>query len=167
MLFVTAVALCVATIFFYHWRTGVPPVPSSASERQDVCALLGALPKGAMIYELGCGWGGLVRALAQRFPETRIVGVELSPLPLLIARVFAPKNARIVRGDFLRMDLREADAVVCYLMFAPMKPLAEKFARELRPGTRVVSLAFWMREQKPVETRGNAALYVFNASSAR
>ncbi len=154
-----------ASIFYYQFRTGVPPMPSSTSERRAACALLGELPGAVKIYDLGCGWGGFVRALARQFPDARIVGVELSPLPFLFAKLTAPKNATILLADFMSLPLADADAVVCYLMMAPMLPLARKLSRELREGTPVVSLAFWLRDRRPHKTDGAAALYLWTAEN--
>jgi hypothetical protein len=59
----------------------VPSWSSGASEVADVITLLrrSALADDAIIYELGCGWGTLLMALARAFPRARIRGIEISP----------------------------------------------------------------------------------------
>jgi len=79
----TAVAsiLAVAIVFalglsllVFQAITGVPPMSSSSSEAADVISLLkqAGLAEQAIVYELGCGWGSLVIALARAFPDTGI-----------------------------------------------------------------------------------------------
>jgi Putative methyltransferase len=178
----TAIASCFAVLFVlvlaasllvFHAITGVPPVSSSSSEAADVISLLkqAGLPKQAIVYELGCGWGSLVIALARAFPDARIRGIEISPLPYWVAR-FRTRNMPNVflqRGSFFAFDLRDAQAVTSYLMIKPMPRLTDFLDRTLKPGTPVVSLTFWFRGRQPVATRdgpglrGAAALYYWPA----
>jgi hypothetical protein len=166
-----ALALAAAALMLgYYARTGVVPLSSSAGEIADVIALLrkAGVPAQARIFELGCGWGRLAMALAREFPEATITAVELSPIPWAFARLRArrSKNLRVVRADFLGLDLSGADAVTCYLMRRPMARLASRLDAQLRPGTPVVALTFWFRGRTPAATlqrtggvRGAAALY--------
>jgi hypothetical protein len=132
--------------------TGVPPMPSSRTEAADVVALLrqAGVPEEGIIYELGCGWGALVIALARAFPHARIRGIEMSPLPYWIARL---------RTRSL------PNAIACYLMIKPMRTLAPFLDRMLEPGTPVVSLAFRFRDRTVAVSSvgpavsGDAALY--------
>jgi hypothetical protein len=157
--------------------TGVPPMSSSSSEAADVIALLkqAGLPEQAIVYELGCGWGSLVIALARAFPHARIRGIELSPLPYWVARIRTRKmpNVFLQRGNFYAFDLHDAQAVTSYLMIKPMPRLADFLDRMLKPGTPVVSLTFWFRERHVAATRdgpglrGSAALYYWPARSSQ
>jgi len=156
------VTAAVASILFYYLRTGAPPVPARPTEIADVIALLreAALPDGARVYELGCGWGSLAVGLARAFPGLSIVGIELSPLPYLVSRLRALRhpNLGVRLADFLRSPLNDADAATCYLMIGPMPRLATWLDQQLRPGTPVVTLTFWFRERTPVATRGGPGL---------
>ncbi|MBI0328743.1 methyltransferase domain-containing protein [Burkholderia plantarii] len=162
------VALCLSLLLF-QILTGVPPMSSGSAETADVVALLkqATLPPRAIVYELGSGWGALVIALAQAFPDAEIRGIEASPLPYWVARWRTRRlpNVSLRRRDFHRCDLSDAHAVTCYLMMAPMPKLAALLDRMLRPGTPVVALTFWFRGRQ-VEAvrqgpglRGAAALY--------
>lgn len=116
----SAVLVLGLSLLFFQFITGVPPHPSGAAEAADVIALLreAKLPADAIIYDLGCGWGSLIVALARAFPPAQVCGVEMSPLPCWIARLRTRKLSRVTvtRGDFHRCDLTDADAVTCYLM---------------------------------------------------
>lgn len=167
-----AVSLCLSLLIF-QIITGVPPMSSSASEAADVVALLkqASLPKQAIVYELGSGWGSLVIALARAFPDAQIRGIETSPLPYWVARFRTRKmpNVFLQRRNFHECDLQDAHAVTCYLMIKPMPKLAALLDRMLKPGTPVVSLTFWFRERQVAAVRegpglrGAAALYFWPA----
>lgn len=156
--------------------TGVPPHPCGSSEAADVVELLkqASLPDQAVIYELGSGWGSMVIALARAFPKARIRGIEMSPLPYWVARLRTRRlgNVSLQLGDFRRCDLKDAQAVTCYLMISPMPKLAALLDRQLCPGTPVVALTFWFRERQVAATRngrglrGAAALYYWPARAA-
>jgi hypothetical protein len=153
--------------------TGVPPHPCGSREAADMVALLrqANLADHDVIYELGSGWGSLVIALARAFPEARIKGIELSPVPYWVARIRTRnmRNVSLQLGDFRRCDLSDAQAVACYLMISPMPRLAALLDRQLQPGTPVVALTFWFREREVAATRsggglrGAAALYYWPA----
>jgi trans-aconitate methyltransferase len=141
-----------------------------------VVALLrqAALPEQPTIYDLGCGWGALVLALARAFPDAQIRGIELSPLPYWVARFRTRNlpNVRLRRGDFHRCDLRDADAVTCYLLLGAMPRVARLLDAALRPGAPVVSLSFWFRGRHVSAIRqgagplSQAALYYWPAQKA-
>lgn len=148
------IALIIAiTVLFYQLRTGVPPFPSTKAERQQVLKLLEQveIPAGATIYELGSGWGGLARDLADAYPQATVVGIELSPFPYWVSklRTRGRANLKLLRGDFHKLSLDDADVVTAYLMIKPMQPLAEKLDRELKKGAAVVTVAFLMRHRQP------------------
>jgi trans-aconitate methyltransferase len=129
------------------------------------------LTEQATVYELGCGWGKLVAAIAKAFPHARIVGIELSPLPYWIARFRTRKFPNVVlhRGNFYDYDLRDAQAVTCYLMTKPMPKLATFLDSMLSENTPVVALSFWFRGREVSAVRegpglrGAAALYYWPA----
>ncbi|WP_420405547.1 class I SAM-dependent methyltransferase [Nisaea sp.] len=146
------------SILWYTVRTGVPPMPSNPFARKAMFRLIPAEARPKTIYELGAGWGGIAFELAGRFPEARVVAIELSPLPWMVChlrRLIQPRrNLEIRRGDFLKADLREADLLLCYLMVAPMRALERKLAADLRPGAVVIANAFalpgWEAEETEV-----------------
>lgn len=158
---VIVLVLCLSLLAF-QVVTGVPPQSSSAAEAPEVVALLkqAGLSGAAVVYELGCGWGSLVIALARAFPEAQIRGIEISPLPYWVARFRTRhlQNVHLRRGNFYDNDLTDAHAVTCYLMIKPMPKLAAFLDGQLRPGTPVVSLSFWFRDRQPTAIRDGAGL---------
>lgn len=161
------------SLLIYYFVTGVVPMSSSRAEVAQVIALLqeAGVPEKAVLYELGCGWGMLVSALARAFPEALIHGIEISPFPYWVARLRTRhlSNVRLRRGNFFDCDLRDADAVACYLMIKPMPKLAAFLDAMLQLRTPVVSLAFGFRDRHAAATRkvsglpGVATLYFWPA----
>jgi len=90
------------SLLVFQGITGVPPMSSSSSEAADVISLLkeAGLTERVIVYELGCGWGSLVIALARAFPDAEIRGIEMSPLPYWVARIRTRKmpNVFLQRG---------------------------------------------------------------------
>ena len=115
------------------------------------------------IYELGSGWGGLSRALADRFPGQKVVGIELSPLPFLLARahnMVAPKqNLTLQFGNFLNADISDAALVVCYLSPDVLAKLRLKLERELASDALVLSNTFRIPGWKPAATGAAPDMY--------
>jgi hypothetical protein len=160
------------SLVFPTLLTGVPTLSSSKSEATDVVALLkhAKLPEQAVIIDLGSGWGTLVVALARAFPHASVQGVEMSPFPYLVSRLRTRSlsNVSLRWGNFFRSDLRNADAITCYLMPNPMGPVCDLLDRTIRLGTHVVSNTFLFRGRavsagRQGALRGTVALYIWPA----
>ncbi len=152
-------------LLYHWWRTGAPPWPATEQDTEALLSLLAeqGLPEEARVFELGCGWGGLIKRLAKENPHLSFVGIEVSPFVAWVAtkRTQNLPNVRIVRGNFFAHDLRAVDAVICYLMIKPMVAAEQLFNAQLRPGTRVFTIAFWFRnpERRPNAKRQTVAMY--------
>ncbi|WP_158914743.1 cyclopropane-fatty-acyl-phospholipid synthase family protein [Caulobacter sp. S45] len=153
--------LCISILVF-QGLTGVPPMSSNATEAVDVITLLrqAALAEGAVIYELGSGWGSLAVALAQAFPQAKVRGIEISPFPYWVSRLRGRgvANLSLRRRNYFDCDLSDAQAVTCYLMIRSMPRLAALLDRMLEPGTPVVTLSFWFRDREVAASRASSGL---------
>ncbi|MBT6136211.1 MAG: class I SAM-dependent methyltransferase [Rhodospirillaceae bacterium] len=149
------VMLAVANLLYYTVKTGVPPMPTRPVVRDAMFRLIPEDLAPNRIYDLGCGWGTLIFPLAKKFPDAKVIGIEVSPLPYLfcqIRRLAQPRsNLEIRYGDFNQKDLSDADLVVCYLMVRPMNPLSDKLGRDLKDDTIVISNSFALREWEAEE----------------
>lgn len=89
VILLAAVSSVCLSLLFFHALTRVPSWPLAESETADVVALLrdATLSHSAVIYDLGCGWGSLLIALAKAFPDAHGKGVEISPFPCFVARL--------------------------------------------------------------------------------
>ena len=159
--------LGIAIVAVYAIRVGVPPMPSNRAARLAMLKLLPEKVDGT-VYDLGSAWGGLAFDLARKYPDNRVVGIELSPIPYLASRLRAllirRPNLNFRRADFLNVDLSDAGALTCYLMIWAMRRLEPKLRAELNPGAVVVSHAFafvaWKHEAHViVPEAGSAWIY--------
>lgn len=154
---VFAVFLSIAAVIaVYAIRTGITPMPTGARVGAAMLDLM--RPNGpGTIYELGSGWGTLTVPIAKRFPECRVVGFELSPLPWITSKflkaIGGAANLSLRRENFFKADLSDAAMIVCYLNTRTMKKLQPKLEAELKPGTLIVSHFFAFRGWTPIEER--------------
>lgn len=136
------VVLAAASVLWSATKLGIGPVPTSRPVRRAMMALVPST--ASTIYELGCGWGGLARAMARQFPSARVIAVEASFVPwAMTAAVQAVQhlpNLEVVRGSFWSHPLGEADVLVCYLYTGGMQELAARL--RMKPGAVLISATF-------------------------
>ncbi len=144
--------------------TRVPFVPVRHSVTDALPGLLN-LTDSSVFYDLGCGDGRVVTALAATNPKVQCVGVEISPLPYALARLRAwranLRNARIIRADFNALELGNATHLFLYLLPHINARLLPKLEAELRAGARVVICDF------PLAGRTAAVTQVVGAGTTR
>ena len=98
------------------------------------------------VYELGCGRADFLKAFSVYYPKAKLVGIECSLLPWLIAKIQQSLkkdiNIKLIRENFFKVNLGKADIIYCFLNVNTMKKLEYKFKKECKPGTRIISYAF-------------------------
>ncbi len=105
-----------------------------------------AQPKGARILDLACGPGVHAISLAKRGYD--VVGLDLSPMMLQLAKEFSAKSEQpiqLVKGDMRDLDLENAfDGIYCWStsfgFFEPDENLSVlmRVGRAIKPGGRFV-----------------------------
>lgn len=143
-----------ALVFGAVFRTQVPLYLSGRRVWKALSLEL-PMPTGGRFsfVDLGCGVGGLLRYLAARHPLGDFDGVELAPLPALIAwlraRLARLGNCHIRWGSLWSCNLATYDVVFAFLSPVPMPELWLKARREMRPGTLFISSSFAVPGQAP------------------
>jgi len=104
------------------------------------------VPEDGAAVDVATGTGLVARCLAERHPRLRLVGVDLSPGMLAVARAALP-GAEWVQGDAedLPIENGSADLVTCVTalhLFPDADRAISEFARILRPGGRLVTATF-------------------------
>ncbi len=115
--------------------------------------LVAALPPLAAprCVDLACGTGDLTAVLAERFPQGRIVGVDLTPAMIAVAQQRGPRaNVEFLLGDMCRTGLPDGSADVVTGGYALRNaPVLEEALREIRRLLRPGGTAAFLDFSKP------------------
>ena len=111
------------TVVSIVWSTlisGISPMPSSKKAQQAMLQLIDETgTETGPIFELGSGWGNLLIPLAKKYAQRKIIGYELSIVPLLttmiLKKLLGLKNIQLYRKNFLHANLSSASVILCYL----------------------------------------------------
>jgi SAM-dependent methyltransferase len=147
--------LLLALIFGAVFRTQVPLYLSGRRVWEALSLELPAPATGSRFsfVDLGCGVGGVLCYLAARHPQGDFRGVELAPLPALIAWLRAHlgrlPNCRVRLGSLWSCDLAHYDVVFAFLSPVPMPELWLKARREMRAGSLFISSSFAVPGELP------------------
>ena len=112
--------------------------------------MLADVKEGDVVYDLGCGDGRVVITAAREF-GARGVGVELREdlvrkAQLKITELGIDGRVTILHENMFNVDLRNADVVTLYLTTSANTKVKPKLEKELKPGTRIVSHDFQIRD---------------------
>jgi tRNA A58 N-methylase Trm61 len=132
-------------------RVPYVPTPNPVVKKMLELAQVGA---GETVYDLGAG-DGRVLIHAVREYEATGVGIENNRARVVRAErnlrlCGVEDKAKIVRQDFFRTDLSNADVVTLYLLPDTNRALLPKLLTELKPGARIVTHDFPLPMIKPV-----------------
>ena len=133
----------------------IPEIPFVATSNEVAEAMLhlAGVTEHDVVYDLGCGDGGIV-ILAAKEHHARGVGIDLNPSLIQRARVNADQagvggDVRFEVNDLFETDLHDATVVALYLIPEMNMRLRPKLWKELKPGSRVVSHNFAMGDWAP------------------
>lgn len=171
-----AILLSVFALVAYYGflRPGLSLAPWVATKGHDLARIdrLAALKPGGTFFEAGCGDGRVSAYIARENPEAIVVGVELSFIMYLVARVRAAltraPNLTIVHGDALTFDLRDVDVVYTYALTHTVNDkLLPHFQTLARPGARLISYAFAIEAEnvRVDHEEGRTKVYLFTQSA--
>ena len=108
---------------------------------------------GQILYDLGCGDGRFIRVAARQY-KAKAIGIELNPLLYLYTKIrsWGEPNETILCKDFTKVDLNNADIIICYLIPQTMLKIEKKLKNELKKGTKIISHGFKFKNWEPIET---------------
>jgi len=170
-IFVTAILLFLAGPAAY---AGIIGAPTAVADKEQVEAALQEARVGIndIFYELGAGSGRVMLAAKQR--GARVVGFELSPIFYLVTIINLRRHNindyHLYWKNFFNAPIGAASVVYCFLMPKAMERLKEKFVRELRPGTKIISYAFeipgWIPSAS-VASDNKQTVYIYTIPSTK
>lgn len=118
-----------------------------------------------IVYDLGSGDGRIILTAAQEF-GARTVGIEADPIRVIWSRLVINfrglgQLVSVIWGNFFHKSLREATVVTIYQTQEINNRLREKFIRELKSGTRIVSYNFTFDTWTPIKIDEKAHIYLY------
>ena len=131
---------------------GAPFYPSPEFAIKNMLDMAG-VNSDSVLYDLGCGDGGIVFAVARDYHARKAVGIEKSKKLCSMARwkTKGLANASIVEADYDAVYLSEATVVTLYQSASENARLKAKLLRELSEGTTVVSHDFGIPGWHPTQ----------------
>jgi len=126
-------------------RTKVPFAKTPDSNIDKILAELKRqnIPPGSRLYDLGCGNGRVLFEAEKHGYKS--IGYELSLyqyLRGLIKKKLNRSKVKIIRKDFMRQDISDADVIFTFLVGGVMSRVGEKLKNNLKKGTIVISYGF-------------------------
>ncbi len=149
--YVVFIGIIIVTAFS-HMRTRTPYGGTSKSIREAMIRLAD-IRAGQRVFDIGAGDGRLLIAAKRKDASIQAVGYECALGIWIIGKLRIRLSRKVVLlrlRDAMKDDLAAADRIFLYLGPEMMKRLEEKFDRELRPGTRVITHAFRFPRREPV-----------------
>jgi len=159
--FILLIFLIIILVLFVLWTIGnfknkAPFVTSSKAVLKDIEKAL-EIKDNSLVYDLGCGDGRILFHLSDLYPKAKYIGIENGAFPFLLSKIGAYYNKKktnnqveVLRKNFFREDLSNATHIFTYLYPNVMDDLLPKFDKELKPGTRLVSLSFQFTNKRPL-----------------
>lgn len=147
----------VALLLAYPMRTwrDAPLFPTPPGALQSLPQWL-PLPPGARLLDAGCGAGQGLLALHAAYPQAQCEGIEWS-WPLGLWCRWRCPWARVYRGDMWAHDWSAYDVVYVFQRPESMPRIWDKARSHMKPGARLVSLAFEVPGVAPLMQLGDQA----------
>lgn len=131
--------------FYNVFFKGYAPFISTDKETIKTILAASSIKPPLLVYELGCGRARFLRIAEQTFPGLKLIGIEnLASLYYInwFRLKFSLSKIKLWKKDFLALNLKDADLIYCYLNNETMKKLGDKFSKECREGTQIISRSF-------------------------
>ena len=169
--FYTLIAIVFLTLLFIGGLSAAPYVPTKKKQLQLLLKNINIQP-GQTVYDLGCGTGSVLLPLARAFPEANFIGIELAPIPWLIAKIksFKLKNAKITLRNIFKVELKDSDVIFIFLLEDSYPKLIKKLSREVKDDCLIITEAWPLRDIEPtklVKEKDLLGLYFYRGEQLR
>ncbi|MHA1480569.1 MAG: SAM-dependent methyltransferase [Candidatus Thorarchaeota archaeon] len=168
-IWIAIIVVEVVVITFLIWAVwsavlGAPWVPTSKSKVRAMLEFADVGEKDTLC-DLGSGDGRILIMAAKEF-GAKAIGIEADPIrsvwsKLMIRRHKLKDQIQVLRGNFFNFDIGEASVVTLYLGVVVNNKLREKLVKELKPGSRIVSHYFVLKDWTPIKTDEMANFYLY------
>ncbi len=167
MIWISLIPIIVLLIILtFVWPPDSPWSPWWRTNKKvaRAAAKLAGISSKDIVYELGSGDGEFILAAVSEFGAKKGVGIEIEHTRYIISKIKKQiskvENVEFVRKDFKEVKLTEATVVYFYLVPAVIKRILPKLKKELKPGTKIVSLKYKVPLEVVKEDKKNK-LYLY------
>jgi uncharacterized SAM-binding protein YcdF (DUF218 family) len=131
---------------------GLPSVPTRPDRIRKALKLVNLQPD-EILYDLGAGDGRVLLIAAREF-EAFSIGLEVGPVQcaLIWLRIVSSGLANRIKirwGNFFKTNLKDADVVYVYATSREVLKLAPFLQKQMKAGSRVVSISADFPEWEP------------------
>ena len=143
---------------------GLPPVPTKP-ERIRKALKLANLHPSEVLYDLGAGDGRVLLIAAREF-GAKAVGIEVGPIQCALIWLRALANGfgnqiQIRWENFYKTDLHNADVIFIYATSKEAVKLAPHLEKQLKKGSRVISISADFPEWEPSAFDERELIFVY------
>jgi hypothetical protein len=139
-----------------NFKNAVPFVTAPSAVLDDIRKAMD-ISDNSVVYDLGCGDGRILIYLSRFNKKAKYMGIENNIFPFILTKIESYLNNKkrgvkveVINGDFFKQNLSNATHIFIYLYPNIMDELLPKFEKELKPGTRLVSLSFKFASKNPI-----------------
>jgi precorrin-6B methylase 2 len=162
--YILFIALLILIWIFWSSLIGAGFEPTSKNRVDKMLAML-EIGSGDVLYDLGSGDGRIVMEAVKKY-DVNAVGIEADPLRVLWSRLFIffygiHSKTKIKWGNFFNEDISDATAVTLFLSAKANQKLIEKFEKELKQGTLVVSYVWTFDGWIPTKVNEKDRIYLY------
>lgn len=114
------------------------------------------LQSGSVVYDLGSGDGRILFYLKDKHPNVEFIGIEKKIFPFILAsirnifrKITGSGTIKLIKKDFFNYDLSNATHLLMYIYPNDMDDILPKFDKEIKKGTKMVSVSFKFTNKQP------------------
>jgi len=160
LIFTLALLWILVPVFY-----GLPAKPTQPDRIRAALKLVKLQPD-EVLYDLGAGDGRVLLIAAKEF-GAKAVGLEVGPMQIFVSWLRVLFNGirhkvRIEAGNYYKADLREADVVYVYATSREVRKLAPLLAKQMKQGSRVVSISADFPEWEPSEFDDHYLIFTYD-----
>jgi hypothetical protein len=149
---------------------GLPPVPTKPERIRKALKLVN-LQRNEVLYDLGAGDGRVLLIAAREF-GAQAVGIEVGPIQcaLIWLRTVASgfrSQIKVKWKNFYKVDLHDADVVFVYATSTEVMKLAPHLEKQLKKGSRLVSISADFPEWEPSAMDEHELIFVYEMPPTR
>jgi hypothetical protein len=144
---------------------GLPSKPTKLDRIRKALRLVDLKP-GEVLYDLGAGDGRVLLIAAKEF-GAKAIGFEVGPVQCLLVwlRIVMGglgQRVQIKLQNFYKADLNGADVVFIYATLQELMKLAPHLEKQMKPGTRLVSISADFPEWEPSVFDEESLIFVYD-----